>query len=215
MTKTYLIPEYARNKIDFIPNPLTSNRFKLEMEFDSHKIDKKLVVILKNPSASFQNIDLQNIDYTKPCLDTTTLKVVNFAHKKGYLGIITLNLFPCFDKESSVVNDRYNLKEGANPKDNPIVENLIEFEENLKIIKETLSGIDNEKYDLVCAWGDKSEIVKSYYDSQILEVISCIKSFGLELKQVAKDVNDKKVILDDTPFYPLHAQVWGYEYVVC
>jgi hypothetical protein len=202
-----------KTTINYIPNPIKNIRYSLELDFLGRS-GKVLIVILKNPSFTFRSQLIKSINFAQKQLDITTTKVIGYAKNNGYSGIITLNLFPFYHKIARKINNRYGLVSGQIPAANPIKKNRKEYLVNLAEIDKILKAHNSKYVDVVAAWGNPNGIIKSYYDDVIQDVINIASKNGHSLREISKTISSKKGIAAGKQFYPLHAQAWGYSYIL-
>lgn len=107
-------------------NDNKTERFKLNIKIVNSKTNKKLIVIMLNPSESSK-------DKNGIFIDQTITNLVKIANENGYNNLIIFNLLAEIEPKSEKVN--YNLSEIN--------------------IKNILTCIDNFSDDILIAWGSK------------------------------------------------------------
>lgn len=180
----------GRNKAIKIKG-IKKGNFRYALQIDSGMIKKTIIVIMKNPSTTFNNVNQQQI--TKYCdrknchIDRTTGNVYRFL-KNSYKRIIVLNLFSAYSTQASALNKIYNLN--------------YNFATENSEIQKILRAFPNAP--IVCAWGQPSGINKALYNQRISDVLNVLS--GKKLLEYKKGLLIP-FIFNSIP-YPLHGLKW-------
>ena len=180
----------GRNKAIKIKGVKKGN-FRYALQIDSGINKKSIIVIMKNPSTTFNNVNQQHI--TKYCdrknchIDRTTGNVYRFL-KNSYKKIIVLNLFSAYSTQASALNRIYNLKYNFATEDSEIQKALRTF----------------PNAPIICAWGQPSGIDKTLYNQRISDVLNVLSG-----KKLLEYKNGRLItFIFNSNSYPLHGLKW-------
>ena len=181
--------------------PLVNNKNEDKNE------DKTVIVIMKNPASTarqnvFYKVGFSNITD----VDKTTTKLINYLFSLNrYKTIITVNLFPYYSANPQDLNAIY----GISTKKRYQINKSTSYQNNMAEIERIFAANANANVDVICAWGNKSNMSKVILDNAIQDIITMINNyFNKNVYQFTK--SGRNVYLTTIPlpitniFYPLH-----------
>lgn len=139
------------------PEQEKGNRYYLELEINEleKKEEKKLIVIMMNPSKTYNNK-----------IDASVANATRLAYKaKEYSKIVILNSFPLIDGNGKTASKTFKKKVNDNENN--------EINNNLKFIEEYIKQNLQETY--LIAWGDKVENRSKLID--LIKQLKYIKTY--------------------------------------
>lgn len=173
---------------NFIKRPIDINFDKENKKRWSLKLtidemaNETLIVILKNPSKAGLNCSEES-DVT---VNRVTMYIYNNREKYDFLKkigtVIILNLIPLYETNSSLLKDKL----GSNILD----------EKNFELI----DNLTQKHNKVIVAWGGHPKGLLKEYKSLINNVSNILKK------------NNNSTYCVGHGFYPMHGQVWGYNY---
>lgn len=175
-------------------------RYYLEINVSSNPV-KPVIVIMKNPSSTCNNLQANNntitsyIDKKKCHIDRTTGRVYRFL-KNQYDKIIILNLFALYTPYPSVVGSYYFGPASNSHHQKDLIINNTKINNTLK---------SNPTAPIICAWGANSAIPQKPYNSCIMTIEGMIKNRTL----LQYDINQRSLIAyHPSKNYPPHGLMW-------
>ncbi|WP_276624478.1 DUF1643 domain-containing protein [Syntrophomonas wolfei] len=146
--------EYVdKENITFKGNKKSGYRYLLTVPLNN-KVNKKILVIMKNPSKANKRIS-----------DLTINRVLTFCYKEGYSKVFIMNLYSYYATDSKELAQL--MKNGQEVK--AIGAN------NDKVLKSVLKNVD----EIIVAWGSNTFGLTKQYKQRIRQVINLIKDKNL------------------------------------
>lgn len=150
MKQVYKYKEFVnKSEIKCIGDDKNNKRYLLEIPL-TNKENKRVLIILKNPSKANESVS-----------DLTIDRVLTFCNNEGYSKVYIMNLFSYYSTDPNGITKL-------------IDDGKFEFavgEKNNEILKKVLEDID----EVIVAWGGNSINRKHYYMKRIKEVVDLIK----------------------------------------
>ncbi len=194
--------------VSCVGSNIYNDRYSLTIPLLNNKNEvKTVIVIMKNPASTarqnvFYNVGFSNITD----VDKTTTKLINYLFSLNrYKTIITVNLFPYYSANPQDLNAIYGIK----TKKRYQINKNTSYKDNIAEVERIFAANANANVDVICAWGNKSNMSKVILNNAIQDIIAMINNyFTQNVYQITKSggtVNLATIPLQITNiFYPLH-----------